>query len=228
MQGTTPYVHIPGTDVQFSLNPPVVTGVTCFDTTQFSYQVILTSTTYPYSKNLNVVVNPATNQINVSSVYDSSGLYNIPVGVYTYTIRGHLPNGQYSDFSFPLTIGNPVTCSVTDAAQTNPATYSYTATPATFVFNPFTVTPTSCSTTYTCQKPAAESVNFCTATGFTFSSTNGGFTFVTQDATTYPPGTYTINVVAQVGSETPITKTITLTLAYPPFTLTTNPFADRT
>ena len=120
--------------------------------------------------------------------------------------------------SAPFTVTVVDNCLLTVTAQTNPAVYKYSATPASFVLNPFTVTPAGCPITYACNKPAGSPINFCTAPGSTFSTATGGFTFMTQDAITYPPGAYTIEVVVTSGASS-FTTSFVLTLAYPPLTL---------
>ena len=74
---------------------------------------------------------------------------------------------------------------------------------------------------------AGETIDFCIAPGSTFGVTTGDFTFMSQDAQTYPPGTYTIEVVVTAGIDSQIAS-FQLTLTYPSFTLAASPFAEHT
>jgi len=117
------------------------------------------------------------------------------------------------------------------ATQTNPATYYYSTTPAAFTVTAYTIAPVSCVPTYACQMAAGSAVDLCSANNpgvstSTFNTATGDYTLMTIDPVSYPPGTYTIQIVVSVGDQTQ-TASFALTLTLPPLVLLASPFSDR-
>jgi len=74
--------------------------------------------------------------------------------------------------------------------------------------------------------PAGALINFCAAPGSTFDPNTGNFSFMSQDAITYPPGRYTIEVHVAAGNAVQVAP-FQLELVYPALTLNPSPFADH-
>jgi hypothetical protein len=117
------------------------------------------------------------------------------------------------------------------ASQTNPAVYKYAQTPLSFVLTPYTIAPANCVPTYACQMAAGSTINICAVNNgssvSTFNTATASYTLVTQDAQTYPPGVYNVEVVITVGNQQK-TASFQVTLDYPPYSLLASPFADYT
>jgi hypothetical protein len=78
---------------------------------------------------------------------------------------------------------------------------------------------------------AGSTINICAVNNgssvSTFNTATGGYTLVTQDAQTYPPGVYNVEIVITVGNQQK-TASFQVTLDYPPYSLLASPFADYT
>ena len=138
--------------------------------------------------------------------------------------------GIVSDYQFNLIVQLPV-CSVpmtfaAPASQTNPPIYRYETTLARFTFTPYTIVPINCAISYSCS---SHPIDLCVASdgSSTFDPNTAAFTFMSQDAITYPPGVYTFAIVVTAGSASQ-TASFQLTIEYPPLVLLPSPFSDQT